>query len=85
VVHEAFDLSLERIQSRFQAFYPRVQQARELLVDDMSTIFTVIVLLALTALGATVYLFHRRRFDPHGFRKGTAANPDLVRRQNPPD
>jgi hypothetical protein len=51
----------------------------------MSTIFTVIVLLALTALGATMYLFHRRRFDPHGFRKGTAADPELVRRQNPPD
>jgi len=43
----------------------------------------VLALLAL-AVGLTVYLFRKRRFDA-GYRKGTAANPGEVRRDNPPD
>ena len=43
----------------------------------------VLVLIAL-AIGLTVYVFNRRRFD-RGYRKGTAADPRQVRRENPPD
>jgi uncharacterized protein HemX len=43
----------------------------------------VLVLIAL-AIGLTVYVFRRRRFD-RGYRKGTAADPRQVRRENPPD
>jgi hypothetical protein len=43
----------------------------------------VLVLIAL-AIGLTIYLFRRRRFD-RGYRKGTAANPGQVRRENPRD
>ena len=34
---------------------------------------------------ATVYSFWRRRFIDSGPRKGTAANPSQVKRDNPPD
>jgi hypothetical protein len=43
----------------------------------------VLLLLAL-ALVLTVYVFRRGLFD-RGYRKGSAANPDQVRRENPPD
>ena len=43
----------------------------------------ILVLIAI-ALALTVYVFRRRKFDA-GYRKGTAANPREVRRQNPPD
>jgi len=43
----------------------------------------VMALLAL-AIGITIYLFRKRRFD-RGYRKGTAANPGEVKRENPPD
>lgn len=43
----------------------------------------VLVLIAL-AIVLTIYVFRRRRFD-RGYRKGTAANPRQVKRQNPPD
>lgn len=36
------------------------------------------------AVALTVYIFRRRKFD-RGYRKGSAANPREVRRQNPPD
>ena len=54
-------------------------------MENIGVIFAVVILLAVTALGATIYLFRRRRFDAQGFEKGTAADPDRVRRQNPPD
>ena len=43
----------------------------------------VVVLIAL-AIGLTIYVFSRRRFD-RGYRKGSAADPQQVRRENPPD
>ena len=43
----------------------------------------LLVLIAL-AVVLTVYIFRRRKFD-RGYRKGSAANPREVRRQNPPD
>jgi hypothetical protein len=43
----------------------------------------VLALIAL-AIGITMYLFRRRRFD-RGYRKGQAADPRQVRRENPPD
>jgi hypothetical protein len=42
-----------------------------------------LILIAL-ALALTIYVFRRRKFD-RGYRKGTAADPQEVRRQNPPD
>jgi len=46
--------------------------------------FGPLLLLLALALGLTIYLFRRRRFD-EGYRKGTAADPQAVRRDNPPD
>lgn len=43
----------------------------------------VLFLIAL-ALGLTIFIFRRRKFD-RGYRKGTAAHPNEVRKQNPPD
>jgi uncharacterized membrane protein len=43
----------------------------------------VLVLIALT-IGLTIYVFRRRSFD-RGYRKGRAANPRQVKRENPPD
>jgi hypothetical protein len=43
----------------------------------------VLFLIAL-ALVLTIYMFRRRKFD-RGYRKGSAADPREVRRQNPPD
>jgi len=43
----------------------------------------VLVLIAL-AIALTFYVFRRRRFD-RGYRKGTAADPRQVKRENPPD
>ena len=42
-----------------------------------------LVLIAL-AIGLTIYVFRRRRFD-RGYRKGSAADPRQVKRENPPD
>lgn len=36
------------------------------------------------ALALTIYVFRRRRFD-RGYRKGQAADPRQVKRENPPD
>lgn len=43
----------------------------------------ILVLIAM-AIALTIYIFRRRRFD-RGYRKGDAANPREVRKQNPPD
>ena len=36
------------------------------------------------AIALTVFVFRRRLFD-RGYRKGEAANPRQVKRENPPD
>ncbi|MEQ1580985.1 MAG: hypothetical protein ABL964_10360 [Steroidobacteraceae bacterium] len=41
--------------------------------------------LLVLALAATAYVFSKRRGFDSGFLKGVAANPEKVRRQNPPD
>jgi len=46
--------------------------------------FWYVVALIILALGLTVFVFRRRMFE-QGDRKGVAANPREVRRQNPPD
>ena len=46
--------------------------------------FGPVVLLLVIAIALTVYLFRKRRFD-RGYRKGTAANPQAVKRENAPD
>lgn len=43
-----------------------------------------ILVLITIAIALTIYLFRRRRFD-RGYRKGSAAHPRDVRKQNPPD
>jgi hypothetical protein len=43
-----------------------------------------LLLLIALAVGLTIYIFRRRKFD-RGYRKGSAADPREVRRQNPPD
>jgi hypothetical protein len=52
--------------------------------EFFSQYFGPVLLLLALAIGLTVYLFRRRRFD-EGYRKGTAADPNAVRRDNPPD
>jgi hypothetical protein len=52
--------------------------------EFFSQYFAPVLLLLALAIGLTVYLFRRRRFDK-GYRKGTAADPHAVRRDNPPD
>ena len=47
-------------------------------------LFWIGVGLILLTLVLTVYVFRRRWFD-RGYQKGEAANPEEVRRQNPPD
>jgi hypothetical protein len=46
----------------------------------------VVIALAVVVmvLLATIYSFWRRRFIDNGPRKGTAANPEKVKRDNPP-
>jgi uncharacterized protein HemX len=52
--------------------------------EFFSQYFGPVLLLLALAIGITVYLFRKRRFD-RGYRKGTAANPQEVKRENPPD
>lgn len=52
--------------------------------EFFSQYFGPVLLLLALAIGLTIYLFRRRRFDK-GYRKGTAADPHQVRRENPPD
>ena len=52
--------------------------------EFFSQYFGPVMLLLALAIGITVYLFRKRRFD-RGYRKGTAANPGEVKRENPPD
>lgn len=54
------------------------------LQEVFSQYFGPILLLIALAVGLTIYLFRRRRLD-RGYRKGTAANPKAVKRDNPPD
>lgn len=51
----------------------------------MAEYFWWIVVLALIAIGWTVYIFSRRKDFDDGPKKGVARNPGKVRRQNPPD
>ena len=46
--------------------------------------FGPILGLLLLALALTIFVFRRGLFD-RGYRKGSAANPSEVRRENPPD
>jgi hypothetical protein len=54
------------------------------LQDFFSQYFVPVLVLIALAIGLTMYVFRRRRFD-RGYRKGTAADPRQVRRENPPD
>jgi hypothetical protein len=46
--------------------------------------FVPVLFLIALAIVLTVFIFRRRLFD-RGYRKGSAANPRKVRRDNPPD
>lgn len=54
------------------------------LQEFLGQYFVPVLVLVGVAIALTFYLFRRRRFD-RGYRKGTAANPQQVRRENPPD
>jgi hypothetical protein len=43
----------------------------------------VLILIAL-AIALTIFVFRKRLFE-RGYRKGTAAQPEQVKRENPPD
>jgi hypothetical protein len=46
--------------------------------------FTIVLALIAIALALTIFVFRRRLFD-RGYRKGEAADPARVKRQNPRD
>lgn len=46
--------------------------------------FGYMAMLLLLAIALTVWVFRKRLFD-RGYRKGEAADPPQVRRENPPD
>jgi hypothetical protein len=46
--------------------------------------FGYVIALLILALALTAWVFRKRLFD-RGYRKGQAANPERVKRQNPPD
>ena len=54
------------------------------MLDLFGQYFVPVLVLIAVAIGITLYLFRRRRFD-RGYRKGSAADPRQVRRENPPD
>lgn len=54
------------------------------MLDMFGHYFVPVLVLIALAIGITLYLFRRRRFD-RGYRKGSAADPRQVRRENPPD
>ncbi len=54
------------------------------LIEFFSEYLIPVLFLIAIALGLTIFIFRRRKFD-RGYRKGTAANPNEVRKQNPPD
>jgi hypothetical protein len=51
---------------------------------DKISFFWWAIALAIVALAGTIYGFRRRWFE-RGFKKGEAADPDQVRRENPKD
>lgn len=46
--------------------------------------FSVVLALIALALALTIIVFRKRFFD-RGYRKGEAAHPEQVRKENPPD
>jgi hypothetical protein len=46
--------------------------------------FGIVLLLIAAAIVLTIVVFRRRKFE-RGYRKGEAANPEEVKRENPPD
>ena len=52
--------------------------------DMFGEYFTIGMVLIALAIALTIYMFRRRRFD-RGYRKGKAADPRQVKRENPPD
>jgi hypothetical protein len=54
------------------------------MMEFFSQYFVPVLVLIGLAIAITIYLFRRRRFD-RGYRKGGAADPRQVKRENPPD
>ena len=52
--------------------------------DFFTQYFGPVVLLIALAIALTVVVFRKRLFE-RGYRKGSAARPAQVRRENPPD
>jgi uncharacterized membrane protein len=54
------------------------------MLDFFGEYFVPVLVLIALAIALTIYVFRRRRFD-RGYRKGSAADPRQVKRENPPD
>ena len=54
------------------------------LLAFFSEYFVPLLFLIALALALTFFIFRKRKFD-RGYRKGEAADPREVRRENPPD
>lgn len=52
--------------------------------EFLAAFFTPVVMLIVLALVLTVFVFRKRLFE-RGYRKGVAADPGRVKRENPPD
>lgn len=52
--------------------------------EFFSQYFVPVLLLVGLAIALTLFVFRQRLFD-RGYRKGKAANPAEVKRENPPD
>lgn len=46
--------------------------------------FQLVLILIVLTIALTIFVFRKRLFD-RGYRKGEAARPDEVKRENPPD
>ena len=53
-------------------------------MDSETFHFSYMVGLLLLGIALTAWIFRKRWFD-RGYRKGQAADPEQVRRENPPD
>lgn len=54
------------------------------MMDFFGGYFIPTLALIALAIGLTIWVFRRRSFD-RGYRKGKAADPRQVKRENPPD
>lgn len=54
-------------------------------MESISQYLVPILILIAAAAILTFFIFKRRALSKDGLQKGSAANPDAVKRENPPD